>query len=74
MKPALRMPEEMTRSALDYQTLYMDWDCVDYSPQSMQDQGRHAGQGPALQEDQENFIKRLGECTLWTWSPVSMIP
>ena len=34
MKPALRMPEEMTRSALDYQTLYMNWDCVDYSPQS----------------------------------------
>ena len=32
MKPALRMPEEMTRSALDYQALY--WDCVDYSPLS----------------------------------------
>ena len=34
MKPALRMPEDMTRSAPDYQTVYMDWDCVDYSTQS----------------------------------------
>ena len=34
MKSVLRMPlEERTRSALDYQTQYMNLDCMKYSPQ-----------------------------------------
>ena len=57
------MPEEI----LDYKTLFMKWDCVDYSPQSktrpsMLDRASFA-------RDQENFIFSWLECTLETRVP-----
>ena len=52
METTLRMPEEMTRSTLDYLTMHLD---QDYFPQS-KTRADLKGMEPALQEDQENFI------------------
>ena len=57
METALRMPEEMTRSTLDYLTLYIK--DQDYFPQG-KTRANLKGMKPALQEYQENFISSWG--------------
>ena len=57
METALRMPEEMARSTLDYLTLYIK--DQDFFPQS-KFRADLKGMKPALQDCQVNFILELG--------------
>ena len=72
MMPALNMPVEKTKSTLGYQTQWMYLDCEDNSSQS-KTMAVLQGMEPVLQNDQENFILRWWECTVYTVDLVSSV-